>query len=262
MIATISLEDIYSWFHILSMHGFLIPSYFVLFFRRPASVKSPADASQSLPLQESFLAGMESLLAVESTSDPRSKQKQFSERIQREATQLRNSHRSTSVEKEEEQRWEAGVGSGGAFGDRVRQGKAEGIERSAWEWRDEDAILEANRVMEAAKEEAKQATKVSAQEGGFGDKEGARVEGEGARVLGEVAAAEEAFPTPFSAKIRANENPTVRPSQTLLPEQTFGTFRFIDTSSRGTTQTKQVQRAMHVRDKLKAKNAKRKAARI
>ena len=196
---------------------------------------------------------MESLLGVETGFDPRSKQ--YVERIQREATQLRVSHPSTSVEREEEQRWEAGVGGGGAFGDRVGQGKAEGIERSAWGWRDEHAILEANRVMEAVKEAAKQAAEVSA-------KSGDPVVGEGSRVLGEVAAAEEAFPTPLSAKIRATENPTRTASQQSLPEQTSGTFRFIDTSSRGTLQTKQVQRAMQVRDTLKAKNAKRKARRL
>jgi hypothetical protein len=46
-------------------------------------------------------------------------------------------HTSTSAEAEEEQRFTAGVGAGGAFGNQNAQQGNEGIERAVWEFREE-----------------------------------------------------------------------------------------------------------------------------
>ncbi len=200
---------------------------------------------------------MEPLLAVPTAIDPRTKQ--YSERIQREAVQTREAHPSTGVEREEEQRWEVGVGSGGAFGDRKCQGK-EGMERSVWEWRDEDAVLEASEAMEAAKEAAKKAAR--------GPARSDQGEGEGERVLGEVAAAEEAFPTPLSHRMEAVEQMSNNPARAPGPSTITGTsvkttvFRFVDISSRGMFQDKHVQKGILEREKAKARKAKRRDVRV
>lgn len=44
---------------------------------------------------------------------------------------------STRIETEEEVRFEAGVGAGGAFGNMVEQERSEGMERTVWEFREE-----------------------------------------------------------------------------------------------------------------------------
>lgn len=198
---------------------------------------------------------MEPLLAVHTAFDPRTKQ--YSERVQREAALIRESHPSSSVEREEEQRYEAGVGDSGAFGDRMMRGQTEGIERSAWEWRNEDAVLGASAAMEAAKEAGRAGSKLAAGSG------------EGERILVEVHAAEEAFPTPLLEVVEAAEQLRNQPTQAALPSTTVGTdaqkttvFRFIDASSRGIFQDKHVQKAIVEREKQKAKKVRRKAARV
>ena len=190
---------------------------------------------------------MEPLLAVHTSTDPRTKQ--YSERIQREGAQLRGAHPSTTVEREEELRFEAGLGAGGAFGDRNRHGKKEGVEKPAWEWRDEDAVIEGAETAGDTKTAVKA---VGAQ-------------GEGAKVV----EAEEAFPTPLTRQIhrevedalervtrKAGQNPSV-PTGTL--GQTKSAYRFIDTSGRVVPQSKDMGKADHARVRAKERKAKRRA---
>jgi len=206
---------------------------------------------------------MEPLLAVHTAIDPRTTK--HNERIQRDFALARESHPSTGVEREEEQRFEAGVGRGGAFGDRDTQGKSEGIERSTFEWRDEEGVLASNEAKEAATEATRHATKEAARRGTTSDP----IEGEGERVLGEVAAAEEAFPTPLTASSESPDHQRHKASRASPPStaaeavgEKSTVYRFVDTSGRGIFQPKDVQKAMQERDKAKAKKAKRRAARV
>jgi len=85
---------------------------------------------------------MEPLLGTASGLDARTRQ--YSERAQRDATMERETHPSTMVEREEEHRFEAGVGEGGAFAERSKHDSSrEGIERPVWEYRNEDEVVRA-----------------------------------------------------------------------------------------------------------------------
>ena len=243
------------------MHGFLTKYSNHFAFRLSSALPAKtADFLQSMSLQQAFLEGMEPLLAVHTAIDPRTKQ--YSERIQREAAQSRETHPSTNVEREEEQRYEAGVGSGGAFGDRLEQSKTEGIERSAWEWRDEDAVLGANEALETTREAARLAGRPS--------RTGVQGESERKEGLNGVTTAEEAFPTPLTT-VSESADQKRHQSQESLPSTIIGSsaekststvYRFVDTSSRPMHQPKDVQKAMQDREKLRAKKAKRRAARV
>lgn len=235
------------------------PSLFSRCLARTVESWSSADTPQSLPLQQAFLEGMEPLLAVQTTVDPRTRQ--YSERIQREAAQTRRSHPSTSAEKEEEQRWESGVGLGGAFGNRVKQGNTKGIERSAWEWRGEDAVLKATAAMETAREQAKEAAGEAARN--------SQTKAEGNVAVKEMPAAEEAFPTPLTEVLKPADAISHRLSAASLPSKSVDAssekstlYRFVDTSTRGIVQPKDVQKAIQDREKSMAKRAKRRAARV
>lgn len=83
---------------------------------------------------------MESLLNVRSPLDPKSKTAD-SGRERDEATS-RAMHPSSAIELAEEDRWSAGIGRGGAFGNRSTQVEQEGLELTAWEFRDEAAEVE------------------------------------------------------------------------------------------------------------------------
>lgn len=83
---------------------------------------------------------MESLLNVRSPLDPKSKTAD-SGRERDEATS-RAMHPSSAIEMAEEDRWNAGIGRGGAFGNRSTQVEQEGLELTAWEFRDEAAEVE------------------------------------------------------------------------------------------------------------------------
>lgn len=80
---------------------------------------------------------MESLLNVRSPLDPKTKIAD-SGRERDEATS-RATHPSSVVERVEEDRWEAGLGKGGSFGNRSSQVEHEGLELTSWEFRDEEA---------------------------------------------------------------------------------------------------------------------------
>lgn len=87
---------------------------------------------------------MEPLLGVEPAPTDNRKQSV----VDREAARLREEIPGTAVEREEEERLDAGIGKGGAFANMVKQNQAEGIERTAWEFRSEELVL-AEKVAEA-----------------------------------------------------------------------------------------------------------------
>jgi hypothetical protein len=106
---------------------------------------------------------MEGLLGVKSPLDPMTKTSDNA-RERDEATQ-RASHPSTGVERVEEDRWDAGIGSGGSFGDRSTQARSEGIERTVWEFRDEETEMREKRaVKEAELAKAKPGVRAVAEE--------------------------------------------------------------------------------------------------
>ncbi|ODO08411.1 hypothetical protein L198_00141 [Cryptococcus wingfieldii CBS 7118] len=109
---------------------------------------------RSLPLQRAFLEGMEPLLGVRTPINPRTKK--YDVAIARDIDMAYESHPSVSAERLEEQRFESGVGQEGAFGDRSRESAQPGIERTAWEWRDEEKALEDRRLLAAKEAEVKQ----------------------------------------------------------------------------------------------------------
>lgn len=78
--------------------------------------------------------------------------RQYSERRQRDSTLEREQDMSTVVEKEEEARYDQGIGQGGAFGSRKTAEK--GIERVAWEYQNEDETIARRRTLAQDKEEA------------------------------------------------------------------------------------------------------------
>jgi hypothetical protein len=130
--------------------------------------------------------------------------------LERTEATARELHPSTGVERDEEQRWDANIGQSGAFGDRIAQDSREGIERTVWEYRDEEMVL-AERVQERAARES------------------AKSKGGVAELVAEADAAPE---TPEHAHQHAKSVRGVKresPS-TTVPSGSKSPFRFVDTS--------------------------------
>ena len=130
----------------------------------------------------------------------------------------RDNDEATAAELEEEARWDAGTGEGGAFGDKNKLLKNEGLERTVFEFRGEDDVLDAKKA---------------------------------------GVSADEAFPTPATLKakrhpVQKREGPKVYPER-VVPINRTKSFRFVDISSDGVEQTKQVQRAINKREKASAR---------
>ncbi|WVQ83511.1 hypothetical protein IAT38_005652 [Cryptococcus sp. DSM 104549] len=104
---------------------------------------------RSIPLQRAFLDGMEPLLGVMTPLNPVTRK--FDPVRARELDRMEK-HPSVAIEQVEEQRWESGIGEEGAFGTRS-EAKQGGIEKTTWEWRDEEAVVE-DRARLAATEAA------------------------------------------------------------------------------------------------------------
>jgi hypothetical protein len=118
------------------MHGFLILS-----ICKPISPARGIQAdSQNTPLQRAFLNGMEPLLGVQPLRNPQTQV--IEPGLERAEAASRGSHASTGIERVEEERWDAGIGAGGAFADRVATERAEGLERTVWEFRTEESQVE------------------------------------------------------------------------------------------------------------------------
>lgn len=71
--------------------------------------------------------------------------------LEREEASSRGAHPSSGVERVEEERWELGIGQGGVFADRATNERSEGIERTVWEFRSEEAEIESERSKGASK---------------------------------------------------------------------------------------------------------------
>ena len=80
---------------------------------------------------------MESLLGVRRPLRDSSKAQSV---LDKDAALARDDVPGTVVEREEEERLDAGIGSGGAFGIPMAQERAEGIERTVWEFRSEEMV--------------------------------------------------------------------------------------------------------------------------
>jgi hypothetical protein len=129
------------------MHGFLI----LPLSPHVCRAGSQTLTLQDLPLQHAFQSGMESLLGARSPINK--KTMSIDAVLERTEATARDLHPSTGVERDEEQRWDANIGQGGAFGNRAAQGSREGVERTVWEFRDEEMVL-AERVAERAARES------------------------------------------------------------------------------------------------------------
>lgn len=106
---------------------------------------------------------MEGLLGVKSPVNPHTKSEDAAR--ERDEATTRASHPSGGIERVEEDRWDAGIGSGGAFGDRSTQAGSEGIERTVWEFRDEETEMREKRaVKEAGAAKAKPGVRAVAEE--------------------------------------------------------------------------------------------------
>jgi hypothetical protein len=127
---------------------------------------------------------------------------------------------SVAAEADEERRWMAGIGEGGAFGNRNKE--EEGMERTVFDWRGEDDLLDAKA---AGLEES-------------------------------------VFPTPDTEKAQRQARMKALKSQRgKLPELIIPTkaptttWRFVDVSRVGIPQHPQVVHAMEKRTKLTEKKA-------
>lgn len=144
---------------------------------------------------------MEPLLGTLPLRNPRTKT--IEPGLEREELASRISHSSTGIERVEEERWDAGIGQGGAFADRVSTEREEGTERTVWEFRTEESEVE---------EKGVKAGKV--QEG-----------------LKQLAAAPS---TPESDKVVAAVQPhpkEKKSSEKIKQQSARVAFRFVDTSS-------------------------------
>lgn len=146
---------------------------------------------------------MESLLGVRRPLRDSSKAQSV---LDKDAALARDDVPGTVVEREEEERLDAGIGSGGAFGNPMVQERAEGIERTVWEFRSEE-MVEAEKAAEA--------------------KAAAAVETDAEKKVAESEAAPEVPDQPKhveEVKVELKERPAkvVRPGKTV--------YRFIDTS--------------------------------
>jgi polygalacturonase len=123
-------------------------------------------------------------------------------------------HPSSAIELAEEDRWSAGIGRGGAFGNRSSQTEHEGLELTAWEFRDEAAEVEEKKVA------AKQARSVT---------DAVKP------VAVEMASADAGSDTPEAHRIaEALANPPTSDLSEVLPAPTVqaGRYAFVDVSGK------------------------------
>jgi hypothetical protein len=142
---------------------------------------------------------MEPLLGVEASPRDANAKKQTI--LDREAAAVREAIPGTAIEREEEERLDAGIGGGGAFGD--ANDVPSNVERTVWEFRSEEMVM---REREA---EAKAAA--------------------GAETGAEKAVAEQdaAPDTPEQVHVQVKEE-KVLPSKSVKR----GKYRFVDTSAK------------------------------
>lgn len=167
---------------------------------------------------------MESLLNVRSPLDPRTKAAD-SGRERDEAT-TRALHPSSAIESAEEDRWNAGIGRGGSFGNRSAQVEQEGLELTAWEFRDEAAEVEERKASVKQSRSVTSAVKAAAVE---------------------VASAEAGSDTPEAHRIAdALAHPPVAEStsQSSATSHHAGKYAFVDVSGKSKwKQDKKVNRS-------------------
>ncbi|WRT65396.1 uncharacterized protein IL334_002339 [Kwoniella shivajii] len=175
---------------------------------------------RSLTLQSAFLDGMEPLLGVQIPVNPGTKQHDAARA--RQIDIAHDSHPSTGAERLEEQRWDSGVGQEGSFGSRTRESGSKGVERTAWEFRDEEQDLEDRRVLDTKENELK---KDPAHHGVVHE------------VLKREVMTATLFPTPVTEqaaakKENANANAKeLRANKAQVEGVTVGGIHFVDTSS-------------------------------
>lgn len=157
---------------------------------------------------------MEDLLGVRSPLNPKSKT--IDAARERDETTSRALHPSSNVERVEEDRWEAGIGRGGAFGHRTSQVEREGLERTVWEFRDEETEMR-ERKAASSKE--------------IGDRDGVR------QAVQEVAAAQAGSDTPEAHRIASElANPpsqSTQPIAAATPSAKAGKYTFVNVSGQG-----------------------------
>lgn len=78
-------------------------------------------------------------MGVGTPINPRTKQ--HDPALARELDLAHEAHPSTAAERLEEQRFDAGIGEEGAFGQRTRESTKPSIERTVWEFMDEESAL-------------------------------------------------------------------------------------------------------------------------
>ena len=190
---------------------------------------------------------MEPLLAVQRLFDPRTNQPNA--KLQRENAQARELHPGTGVEREEEHRFETGVGDSGAFGDHAQRGASERIERSVWEWRDEDTVLQSADIYLNKRAAGSHTRKSPGKE--------------------ETPLPVGAFLTPLSKAITTPQDLQYETAAPQMPSATANIikggstiYRFIDASSSGIDQDQHVKKANKDREIRRAKKAKVKLARV
>jgi hypothetical protein len=169
---------------------------------------------------------MEPLLDVRSPIDP--KTKSIHATLERVEASDRQTHPSSIAEKNEEERWDAGIGQGGAFGKPLADRQREGLERAVWEFRAQESVVEERRVV-------REATK--------GEDEGEAV------VAAEAAGLE--TPNTIKRAKTVTEESTEMPSQVVQASKTA--YRFIDTSSK--RPSRDLARAETVRAMRRARRA-------
>ncbi|WWC87571.1 uncharacterized protein L201_002461 [Kwoniella dendrophila CBS 6074] len=178
---------------------------------------------RSLPLQKAFLEGMEPLLGVQLPLNPSTKEHDSARA--RQIDMAHDAHPSTSAERLEEQRWDSGVGQEGSFGSRSRENASSGVERTAWEFRDEETDLEDRRVLEQKEEELK---RDPAHHGVVHE------------VLKREVMTATLFPTPVTEQAAGKkEKDTAKAKELQVKKQqvegvTIGGIHFVDTSFRDT----------------------------
>lgn len=172
---------------------------------------------QSVPLQTAFQQNMEPLLGVQSLVESRWSRN--------ERGIARDTSDSTTAEIEEEKRWDAGIGQGGAFGNRNVEDKS--WERTVFEWRGEDEHLDAKA---AGIEEDVFPTPASQ-----------------AMALKKAKSRKEARQPSTEKIVTTNKSTT--------------TWRFVDVSSSGVPQEHQVLKDMEKRSKISTKRKQQQSRR-
>lgn len=161
---------------------------------------------------------MEPLLGIRTLRDAKSKI--ISDRMARDEASQRGATMGSRVEREEEERYEAGIGQGGAFSSETAE--LGSLERTVWEFRSEEMTME-ERTAEAAARQAVSHDEMTAK----------------------LLAGREAAPPSTESKqdIRSTSQGNGHPSQKHLTTRTV--FRFVDTSGtqRSGPQTKAAHRS-------------------